>query len=130
MKEASSTCIGVERKRLLSTLWIVTMLNILTADILTLFVPEAIDEFIDFAGDTPITQLMLGGAIMIEIATLMIFLSLFLSDALNRWANSVASLITLLFVVGGGSLYPHYLFLASIEVSCLLSILFISWRWK
>lgn len=57
----------LNRKVLLSTLWIVVMINMLKADILSLYIPGALDELARFAGETPITQLMLGGAIMMEI---------------------------------------------------------------
>jgi uncharacterized protein YacL len=118
-----------DKKALLSTLWIVVMINMLTADILSLFIPETVDELVKFAGETPITQLMLGGAIMIEIAIAMIILSRVLKYRVNRWANIIASILTIVFVVGGGSSYPHYLFIATIEVICLLLIMWTAWKW-
>ena len=73
----------------LSTLWVVVMFNLLAADILSLYIPGALEEMAEFAGETPITQLMLGGAIMMEIAIAMIFLSRVLKYRANRWANCV-----------------------------------------
>jgi len=55
-------------KSLLSTLWIVVMINMLAADILSLYIPGSLDELTKTAGNTPIAQLMLGGAIMMELA--------------------------------------------------------------
>ena len=52
----------IDTKVLLSTLWIVVMINMLKADILSLYIPGAADEVARTAGETPITQLMLGGA--------------------------------------------------------------------
>jgi hypothetical protein len=119
----------MDTRVLLSTLWIVVMINMLKADILSLYIPGALDELAKFAGETPISQLMLGGAIMMEISILMIVLSRLLAYRLNRWANIVASIITIVFVIGGGSSYPHYIFIATVEVICLLLILWNAWRW-
>jgi hypothetical protein len=119
-----------DRRVLLSTLWIVVMINMLKADILTLYIPGSMDELIKFAGDTPITQLMLAGAIMMEISIAMIFLSRVLKYGVNRWANMVTSIIVIVFVIGGGSTYPHYIFIATVEVICLLSIAWIAWKWS
>ncbi len=115
---------------LLSTLWIVVMINMLKADVLSLFIPGIVDELVEFAGETPITQLMLGGAIMMELSIAMIFLSRVLSYRVNRWANIIVGFVTIVFVIGGGSTYPHYLFIATVEVLCLLLIIGISWRWS
>ncbi|HKL85577.1 MAG TPA: DUF6326 family protein [Treponemataceae bacterium] len=120
----------IDTKVLLSTLWIVIMLNMLKADILSLYIPGAIDEVVKFAGGTPITLLMLSGAIMMEISIAMIILSRVLKYKLNRWLNIIVSVITIVFIVGGGSTYPHYLFIAAVEVICLLLIIWNSWKWS
>ncbi|MBT7600628.1 MAG: hypothetical protein HN560_06095, partial [Anaerolineae bacterium] len=88
-----------DTKTLLSTLWIVVMINMLKADILSLYIPGTLDELAKFAGETPITQLMLGGAIMMEISIIMIFLSGILKYKANRWANIIVGIMTILFVV-------------------------------
>lgn len=124
------TTTKIDTKVLLSTLWIVVMINMLKADILSLYIPDAVDEVAKTAGETPVTQLMLGGAIMMEISIVMIILSRVLSFKVNRWANIVTSIITIAFVVGGGASYPHYLFIAAVEVICLLLIIWFAWKWR
>ena len=119
-----------DTKILLSTLWIVVMINMLKADILSLYIPGIMEEMAEFAGGTPIPQLMLGGAIMMEISIVMIILSRVLKYGINRWVNIIVSVITIVFVVGGGSTYPHYLFIATVEVVCLLLIIWFAWKWK
>ncbi len=119
----------IDVRVLLSTLWIVVMINMLKADILSLYIPGVLDELAVFAGGTPITQLMLFGAIMMEISIAMIFLSRVLNYRLNRWANIIIGIITIVFIVGGGSSYPHYIFIATVEVVCLLLIIGIAWQW-
>ena len=119
-----------DTKAVLSTLWIVVMINMLKADILSLYIPGAASELAEFAGETPIAQLMLGAAIIMELPIAMIFLARVLRYSVNRWTNILVAVLTIVFVVGGGSTYPHYLFIAAIEVVCLLFIIWISWRWS
>ena len=120
----------IETKTLLSTLWVVVMINMLKADILSLYIPGSAEELARTAGETPIPLLMLGAAVMMEISTLMILLSRVLIYRVNRWANIIASIITIAFVVGGGVSYPHYLFIATVEVACLLLIAWFAWKWR
>lgn len=122
----------ITTKVLLSTLWIVVMINMLKADILSLYIPGAADEVAKTSATTgtPIPLLMLGGAIMMEISIVMIILSRVLSYKLNRWVNIIVSLITIIFVIGGGVSYPHYLFIAAVEVICLLLIIWFTWKWS
>jgi len=79
---------------------------------------------------TPIPQLMLGGAVMMEISIAMILLSRVLKYGINRWVNIIVSLITIAFVVGGGVSYPHYIFIATVEVICLLLVIWHAWKWR
>lgn len=125
------TGINMDTGEKISTLWIVVMFNMIFADILMLFIPELLQEFL--SGSTPVLitqELMLIMAVIIEIPIAMIFLSRVLRPKINRWVNIVAAIITILFVVGGGSLVLHYIFFATVEVVCLLSILIYAWKWK
>ncbi|MBW7882617.1 MAG: hypothetical protein H3C34_08260 [Caldilineaceae bacterium] len=114
----------------LSTLWIVVIFALLAADVLSLYIPGAREEMAEFAGDTPIPLLMLAGAILMAIPIVMIFLSRVLERRVNRWANIIAAVITILYVTAGGSTYPHYIFLAAIEVMSMLLIIWYAWRWS
>jgi hypothetical protein len=129
MNTIGLTAKKMETKVLLSTLWIVVMINMLKADILSLYIPGAAEEVAKTAGETPITQLMLGGAIVMEISIVMIILSRVLKYRVNRWVNIITSIITIAFVLGGGASYPHYIFIATVEVICLLLIIWNAWRW-
>ncbi len=119
----------MDKRALLSTLWIVVLINMLKADILSLYIPGATDEVARVAGDTPIPLLMLGGAILVEISTLMIFFARVLPYKANRWANIIIGLITIGGIWGGGSTYPHYLFVATVETIFLLFIIWNAWKW-
>ena len=118
-----------DRKVKISTLWIVVMFNMLAIDIFSLYIPGTLEELTKFAGETSITRIMLFAAIMIEIPIVMIFLSRVLKRNINRLVNIIAVIITIVFVVGMGSTYPHYIFLGTIEVVCMLLIIWYAWKW-
>jgi hypothetical protein len=120
----------MDTKALLSTLWIVVMINMLKADVLSLYIPGAAEEVARTAGETPIPLLMLGGAIMMEFSLVMIILSRVLKYRVNRLFNIIVSFVTILFVVGGGANYPHYYFIAGIEVIFLFLIIWNAWKWR
>ncbi len=132
MNTGVSSSEKIDPKVLLSTLWIVVMINMLKADILSLYIPGSAEELAKTSTSTgtPIPQLMLGGAIMMEVSIAMIILSRLLKSGVNRWVNIIVSLITIAFVVGGGVTYPHYMFIATVEVICLLLIIGIAWKWR
>jgi hypothetical protein len=117
---------------LLSTLWIVVMINMLKADILSLFIPGALDEVATTSVSigTPIPQLMLGAAIMGQLAIAMIILSRVLKYGINRWVNIVVGILIIAYIWGGMASYPHYLFIASVETLCLLLIVWFAWTWR
>jgi uncharacterized membrane protein len=104
------------------------MINMLKADILSLYIPGAAEEVARTAGETPIATLMLGGAIMMEISIVMIILSRVLKNKVNRWANIIVSVITIAFIWGGMSSQPHYIFIGAVETICLLLIIWFAWK--
>lgn len=115
----------------ISTLWVVVMLNMGFADILSFMNPEFLSQvatgYVEGIKITPVFLLL--AAVFIEIGILMIYLTPALPPRASRIANLVAATITILFVIGGGSLSPHYIFFASIEVIALLYIAYLAWTW-
>ncbi|MDA3935512.1 MAG: DUF6326 family protein [Actinomycetota bacterium] len=111
-----------------SALWIVVMFTMVFADIVGMMMPGVLEAM--SAGDVgvPVTQgLLLVFAILIEIPIAMIFVSRILKPVANRWANTVAAVVTTVFVVGGGSPYLHYYFFATVEVACMALIVWSVW---
>jgi hypothetical protein len=123
---------NIDTKVLLSTLWIVVMINMLKADILSLFIPGATDEVAKTAASAgaSIPQLMLGAAIIGQLAIAMIVLSRVLKYGINRWVNIVVGIIIIAYIWGGMASYPHYLFISSVETLCLLLIVWFAWKWR
>ena len=122
----------IDTKVLLSTLWIVVMINMLKADILSLFIPGAAEEVAKTAASAgaAIPQLMLIGAIMGQLGIAMIVLSRVLKYGINRWVNILVGIITIAYIWGGMASYPHYIFIASVETLCLLLIVGFAWTWR
>jgi hypothetical protein len=124
----------------LSTLWIVIMFNMAFADILGFIDPATLSEIATASTEgvsfgnienvviTP--SLLLVAAVFIQVAIAMIYLSKALPRRANRIVNTVAALLTSIFILGGGSLSPHYIFFASIEILCLGYIVILVWRWS
>ncbi len=120
------------RQMVVSTLWIVVMLNMAFADILGFMIPGTLAEIMTgYGGSVPITEeSMLVAAIFIEIPIAMIFLSRILKFKLNKIFNIIASIITIIFVVGGGSLELQYIFFATIETISVIAIIWLMIKWK
>ena len=112
----------------ISTLWIVVMFNMAFADIVGFIQPGALQGVVG-PGGMQITQgLLLVVAVFLEIPIAMIFVSRILKRAANRWANTIAAVITTVFVVGGGSMeLPFYAFFAIVEVACMALIVWSVW---
>jgi len=121
----------LDTKVLLSTLWIVVMINMLKADILSLNIPGAAEELArtSASAGASIPQLMLVGAIMGQLAIAMIVLSRVLNYGINRWVNIVVGVVITAYIWGGMASYPHYIFIASVETICLLLIVWFAWKW-
>ncbi len=132
MNSIKKTSEKMDQKALLSTLWIVVMINMAYADILSLHIPGVFDEVAKTSVSTGATipQLMLAGAIMMEIPVAMIILSRVLKYGVNRWVNIIAGIFTIAYIWGGAASYPHYLFIATVETLCLLLILWFAWTWQ
>ena len=131
MNTSKSTMKKIDTKVLLSTLWIVVIINILIADILSLNIPGSEVELAKTSASTGATipQLMLAGAIMNELAIAMIILSRVFKYGVNRWVNIIVSIVTISYIWIGKVSYPHYTFIATVETICLLLIIWKAWKW-
>lgn len=117
----------------LSTLWTFIMFNMVFADIFSFMYPGFMAQIvagtpIDGTVITPFFLLI--AAMVTEISIAMVFLSRFLKPGPNRWVNIAGAVITILWVIGGGSLIPTYIFFASIEVLTCLVIIGMAWNWR
>lgn len=117
----------MDTKIKLSTLWIVIILNLIFADILSIMVELVNKNTLDIIGE--VTTTMAIAALITNIPILMIYFSRALKYRLSRMLNIIAGVITILFVIGGGSMTPHYIICAGIEVIVLIIIIWTAWKW-
>jgi len=118
---------GIDPKVKLSLLWIFVVLNMAYADILSLMDPGSPIRKIMEGTPMPAGGL-LAGAIVMETAIAMVILSWILNYKVNRWVNIIIGALNILAVVTGGhGLY--YAFFATVEVGCMLFIIWFSWKW-
>jgi hypothetical protein len=116
----------------LSTLWVFIMFNMVFADILSFMYPGFLKEVMaGQAGGVRITPgFLLAAALLTEVPIAMIVLSRVLKHAANRWTNIVAGVVTIAYVAGGSSAYPHGIFFTAVQVACALLIIWNAWRWR
>ncbi len=124
----------MDMKEKLSLLWIFAMFNYIYADVLTLMDSSLLSEILrGYAGSIQITQgFLLGAAVMMETAIVMVFLSRILEYKANRWANIISGAIhtaavSLSMFVGTPTMY--YVFFGTIEIATTLYIVWSAWKW-
>ena len=122
--------IQANRRNTLSALWALVSLNIAFADILGLYTPGVIPEVISgvIEGVTITENMRLVAAVFIQIPIAMIVAMQLMPQRVWRLVNTTAIVVTALFVIGGGSLKPHYIFFASCEILALFGIAWLVWR--
>ena len=121
-----------DRKIILSSLWVFVMFCIAYADIIGFLEPGTLEKIIN--GNvgfvlTPAIILIISLFQAIPIA--MIPVSRWFRRDVNRWLNIAASVLTLLYVLGGGNWEStSYVVFASLEVAAMLGILWLAWHWR
>ena len=122
---------GMDRKALLSTLWIFVLLNIIFRDLHEFispgFLEEAITGYVD--GMQITERLVFIGAIIVEIPIAMVLLSRVLKYRVNRWVNIIAAAITIVVVFSSVPTVPADIFFDAIEVVALSLIIWYAWKW-
>ncbi len=125
---SSNNNIEIDKKALLSTLWIFVLLNIIFRDLHEFFRAGMIEEIIT---GTPVSeQVMLIGGIMMEIPILMVLLSRILNYRINRWANIIIGAVIIALIIGVGSKDLDDIFFATIEVIALSAIIWLAVKWR
>lgn len=123
---------GVDRRALLSTLWIFVLLNVIFRDLHEIVRPAFLEETMTRAANgVQITEgMLLIAGMMLEIMIVMVVLSRVLKYRVNRLANIFvgAASIALVLVVGRPQDLDDMLF-AAVEVVALSIIIWLAWRW-
>lgn len=120
---------SIERRSVLSMLWVFVVFNYLYADIVILiFRPGAYQSM---AGQMP-TSAAVAATLVMELLLAMAFLSRVLTYPINRWLNIIAGIVGTAFVAV--TLSPRapvvYWILSSVEIACTLFIVWYAWTWR
>jgi len=121
----------MDMKVKLSTLWIFVLFNIIFSEFHKLLQPGFLEEVMTgFVGGVQMTQeILLLGAIVLEIPIAMVLLSRLSNYRVNRWANIIAGAITIAVVIGNASTDLDNIFFATMVVVSLLLIVWYAWKW-
>ncbi len=121
----------MDMKPKLSTLWIFVLFNIIFSEFHKLLQPGFLEEVMTgFVGGVQMTQeILLLGAIVLEIPIAMVLLSRLSNYRVNRWANIIAGAITIAVVIGNASTDLDNIFFATMVVVSLLLIVWYAWKW-
>jgi hypothetical protein len=125
---------SIDRRMILSSLWIFAMFNYLYADVMSLMDPglrQAFESGVVNGSSIRITPIfLLCGAILMETAMLMVILPRILPRMANKVANIAVGILHTLAVAGsmliGSSVTPHYALCASFEIPTTILIVVLS----
>lgn len=124
----------IDKKTLLSTLWIFLTVNFIFCDVFTLMHSEDLKNLLNGSVDgLQITQeFLLGFALMMEIPMLMILLSRLLKYKSNRILNLIFGVLLAIIQIWSltvGNTTLHYGFFSIVEIATCISIVLVAWKW-
>lgn len=124
----------VNVKQKLSALWASLMFLYIYADILGFYTPGFVEELISGkAGGIQITEVFLiVMAIWMAVPSVMVFLSLALQATVNRWANIIVAIISVIMLAATfsvGEFSIRYAFQALVEAVLMILIIWSAWKW-
>ncbi len=126
----------ISTKLKISALWVTMLFIFAYVDIFFFFQPGIIEEILGGAVDgRQINQaFLLFTTVYILIPSLMVFLSLVLKPAINRWTNIIVAAVYAISILGlaiseASETWAYYLTSNIIEVVLLLLIVWYAWKW-
>jgi hypothetical protein len=122
--------VGVRLK--ISALWVVLLFLYAYGDIFGFFKPGQIEDIVsgEISGIDITEGFLFAVSVYVVVASVMIFLTLVLRPAADRWSNVVLAILYIATIVGaafGESAY--YWFLSVVEIAALLLIVRYAWTW-
>jgi hypothetical protein len=133
--DKNQTASALDRKVLLSTIWIFATFNYLYCDVVSLMDSELLKQYLTGKVNGMIfTQgFLLGAAILVEIPIAMVLLSRVLKYTFNRWANIIAGIIMTLVQTASlfaGTPAMYYVFCSIFEIASTVLIVWFAWNWR
>jgi hypothetical protein len=124
----------VDVKIKLSSLWAAVTLCYLYGDYFELYVPQKVSGMISGESmlDTPMK--LFGASVLLAVPALMVFLSVVLNPAFNRWLNITLGIFytAIMVLIAFTSLTPwrtFYAFLAIVESALTSLVIFYAFTW-
>ena len=131
----AQTTAAMDRKVLLSTIWIFASLNYLYCDVVSLMDSELLKQYL--AGNVDGIEFnqgfLLAAVALVEIPMIMVLLSRVLNHGVNRWANIIAGSIMTLVQVASlflGSPAMYYVFCSVFEIAATVLVVWFAWNWR
>lgn len=118
----------IKMKLYIIVLWITILFNMIFADIFSIIVEFIEGGAINILGN--VKTIMAIASIITNIPILMILLTWVLPYKRNRIVNMIAAIFTIIYIVFGGILLPHYLILGAIQTTLLCTIFIKSYKWE
>ena len=122
---------GMDVRAKLSTLWIFVLFNLIFSEFHRLLQPGFLEEVMTgtISGVQMSQEVLLLGAVVLEIPIAMALLSRVLSYRVNRWANIIAGAMTIAIVLFNMSADLDNIFFSTIGVVAMSLIVWYAWRW-
>jgi len=122
----------INRRSVLSSLWLVYLLNLVFRDIHEFAKAETLEQLLagNYNGIEPTQVLMLIGGILAAIPISMVFFPHVLPRRANRWVNIIVAILMIAVIVTGTHTDLDDYFHAGVEVAALLAVIWLAWRWK
>ena len=114
----------------LAGIWIAVMLTYLLGDVLRIFAGDF--KAGELAGKSISQGMMLGIAVLMVIPIVMILVTLFTGNPVNRWANIIVAIFFFLFNIIGLPTYPGMYDKFLIAVSLVFNVMtvWLAWQWN
>ena len=122
---------GMDVRAKLSTLWIFVLFNLIFSEFHRLLQPGFLEEVMTgtISGVQMSQEVLLLGAVVLEIPIAMALLSRVLSYRVNRWANIIAGAMTIAIVLFNMSADLDNIFFSTIGVVAMFLVVWYAWRW-
>lgn len=122
----------INRRTVLSSLWLVYLLNIVFRDIHEFAKAETLEKIQTgtLSSFEPTQVLFLIGGILAATPISMVFFSHILPRRANRRANIIVAILMIAIIVTGTHTDIDDYFHAGVEVAALLGVIWLAWRWQ
>jgi hypothetical protein len=126
--------VKVNVKMKLSALWVTLMFFYLYRDVLGFMEPGHVEDLIsgELGGVQMTPVILLSSAILMAVPSVMVFLSLTMKAALNRWVNiflGVLHLVLLGSTLFVGDISTLYTFYVIVEAALIIFIVWTALKW-